>query len=180
LTTTDAVRDGVMIFAKRECETCQMVEPVLTRLASSMETIVLTQDDPTFPANLAAFDDTSLEKSFKHDIEAVPTLLRFKDGKEVARTQGWDRAQWRKITGISDLGVDLPEMRPGCGSKSREPGVYETLMAQFGKLDFKSRPIQLGGWDDEIEACFDRGWSDGLPVVPPTDVRIIRMLDGTT
>ena len=121
-----------------------------------------------------------LEKSFKHDIEAVPTLLRFKDGKEVARTQGWHRAQWQKITGISDLGENLPEMRPGCGSKSREPGVYETLMAQFGKPNFKSRPIQLGGWDDEIEACFDRGWSDGLPVVPPTDVRILRMLDGTT
>src|ERR1700721_4676554 len=106
-----------MIFAKSECETCQMVEPSLVRLASAMETIVLTQDDPTFPANLTAFDDTLLEKSFKHDIEAVPTLLRFKDGKEVARTQGWDRAQWRKITGISDLGGYLPKRRRGGGSR---------------------------------------------------------------
>ncbi len=27
---------------------------------------------------------------------------------------------------------------------------------------------------------FDRGWSDGLPVVPPTEARVLRMLDGTS
>ena len=26
---------------------------------------------------------------------------------------------------------------------------------------------------------FDRGWTDGLPVVPPTEARVLRMLDGT-
>lgn len=174
------VRDGVVVFAKRECETCQMVEPVLGQLAGAIETLVLTQDDPTFPSTVKALDDTSLEQSFKLDIEAVPTVVRFKGGQEVGRTLGWHREEWEKLTGVSGLGSDLPAMRPGCGSKSREPGVYETLMAEYGKIDFKSRPIRLGGWDDEIEACFDRGWSDGLPVVPPTDVRILRMLEGTS
>ena len=27
---------------------------------------------------------------------------------------------------------------------------------------------------------FDRGWSDGLPVVAPTEARVLRMLAGTT
>ena len=27
---------------------------------------------------------------------------------------------------------------------------------------------------------FDRGWTDGLPVVPPTEERVLRMLEGTT
>jgi hypothetical protein len=27
---------------------------------------------------------------------------------------------------------------------------------------------------------FDRGWTDGLPVVPPTEQRVLRMLEGTT
>jgi thiol-disulfide isomerase/thioredoxin len=171
-------RDGIVVFAKRECETCQMVEPVLGQLARSLPTFVFTQDDPSFPA-IGAIDDTSLEKSFAFDIEAVPTVLRFEAGKEVARTHGWERAQWEKVTGIAGLGPDLPSMRPGCGSKSREPGVYEALMAAFGKPNFKSRQIRLGEWDDDIEACFERGWSDGLPVVPPTDVRILRMLQGT-
>ena len=34
--------------------------------------------------------------------------------------------------------------------------------------------------EDEVEAMFDRGWSDGLPVVPPTPARVLRMLDGTS
>ena len=31
-----------------------------------------------------------------------------------------------------------------------------------------------------MEALFDRGWTDGLPVVPPTEARVLRMLGGTT
>ena len=31
-----------------------------------------------------------------------------------------------------------------------------------------------------MEAMFDRGWSDGLPVVPPTEARVNRMLAGTS
>jgi hypothetical protein len=31
-----------------------------------------------------------------------------------------------------------------------------------------------------MEAMFDRGWTDGLPVVPPTEGRVLAMLDGTT
>jgi hypothetical protein len=31
-----------------------------------------------------------------------------------------------------------------------------------------------------MEVCFDRGWTDGLPVTPPTDERVLRMLKGTT
>lgn len=173
------MRDGIVVFAKRECDTCQMVEPVLKQLAQSLPLTVLTQDDPSFPSALNPVDDTSLKRSFELDIEAVPTVLRFKDGKEVGRTFGWDRVQWENVTGVSGLGPDLPAMRPGCGSKSREPGVYESLMAEFGNVDFKSRQIRIGGWDDDIEACFERGWSDGLPLVPPTDVRILRMLEGT-
>jgi hypothetical protein len=173
-------QDGVLIFAKRECETCQMVEQVIGQIADKMPTVVYSQDDPSFPSTVPALDDSSLESSFAFDVEAVPTVVRIKDGKEVARTFGWNRSDWEKLTGLKGLGEGLPEMRPGCGSKSREPGVYDALRAKYGKLDFKSRQIRLGEWDDEIEACFDRGLSDGLPVVPPTDVRILRMLEGTS
>lgn len=30
-----------------------------------------------------------------------------------------------------------------------------------------------------MEACFETGWTDGLPVTPPTDERVLRMLAGT-
>ncbi len=42
-----------------------------------------------------------------------------------------------------------------------------------------ARRITLGSGEDEIEAMFDRGWSDGLPLVPPTEERVLRMLQGT-
>src|ERR1700761_8797522 len=157
-----------------------MVEQVIGQIAGKIPTVVYTQDDPSFPSTVPAVDDSSLESSFAFDVEAVPTLVRIKDGREVSRTFGWNRADWEKLTGLDGLGDDLPAMRPGCGSKSREPGVHDALRAKYGKLDFKSRPIRLGEWDDEIEACYDRGWTDGLPVVPPTDARILRMLDGTS
>ena len=33
---------------------------------------------------------------------------------------------------------------------------------------------------DAINAMMrDKGWSDGLPIVPPTDLRVARMLAGT-
>ncbi|MCG9132936.1 hypothetical protein J5I95_14760 [Candidatus Poribacteria bacterium] len=33
--------------------------------------------------------------------------------------------------------------------------------------------------EDLIEACYENGWTDGLPVVPPTPERVARMLSGT-
>lgn len=31
---------------------------------------------------------------------------------------------------------------------------------------------------DAIDLCFEKGWTDGLPVVPPTEARVRAMLDG--
>jgi len=30
-----------------------------------------------------------------------------------------------------------------------------------------------------VEFCYAQGWTDGLPVVPPTEDRVLRMLAGT-
>lgn len=173
--------DGLIVFAKRDCPTCELVQPVLRALSREAEALVVfTQDDPSFPEDVAGVvDDTALEQSFRHDVDIVPTLIRREGGREVGRTFGWDRAEWEKLTGLQGLGNDLPAAQPGCGSKSRDPGVHEHLRAEFGETGIAARRIEIGGWDDPIEACFERGWSDGLPVVPPTDARILRMLAGT-
>ena len=42
-----------------------------------------------------------------------------------------------------------------------------------------SRKIDYAPDDDPVEMCYARGWSDGLPVTPPTDIRVLRMLKGT-
>ena len=89
------------------------------------------------------------------------------------------KAEWQKLTKLSSLGKDLDDFKPGCGSKTQEPGMEEQLAARFDKELLLSRNIQLADLEDEIESCYERGWSDGLPVVPPTTVRVIRMLRGT-
>ena len=42
-----------------------------------------------------------------------------------------------------------------------------------------ARKVEYGEHDDPEEICYQRGWTDGLPVTPPTDVRVLRMLSGT-
>lgn len=171
----------LLVLLKRECETCQMIGPVLADLKQAAPLTLYSQDDPAFPeAAGGSCDDRSLEQSWRHGIEIVPTLIRIEDGREVARTEGWNRADWIRVSGVADIGRGLPPSRPGCGSKSVEPGMPERLALRFGNLRFSSRAIAVGDMDDPAEVAYDRGWTDGLPVIPPTDLRIARMLRGTT
>ena len=174
--------NGLIIIVKRDCPTCMLVEPLIRQLANSDTPItVYVQDDPAYAAGVGnvIFDDT-LENSYRLNTKFVPTLIRVQDGQEVERTFGWHREDWQRIAGHPALGQDLPAIRPGCGSKTLDPGVAEDLAIRFGDAKFSSREVELGEGEDPIEACFDRGWTDGLPVVPPTQARVLRMLAGTT
>jgi hypothetical protein len=173
--------DGLVAVVKRDCPTCELTAPVLGELARRAGITVYTQDDPTFPDTVPMrVDDHGLDVSHQLKIEIVPTLVRFESGREVARTYGWDRGEWERLTGVTELGRDLPESRPGCGAKNVEPGILERLKVRFNETGLRSRRIEIGGDEDEQEAMVARGWSDGLPVVPPTEERVLRMLDGTS
>ncbi|MBL8376519.1 MAG: hypothetical protein JNM79_01465 [Burkholderiales bacterium] len=170
-----------VVVVKRDCETCQMVEPLLAELKERLPLALHCQDDPAFPAAAGgALDDRGLETSWRLRIEIVPTLIRLEDGREAARAEGWHRSDWEKVSGLTGLGPDLPPSRPGCGSLSVEPGMPERLALRFGALQLASRKIEVDPMDDPAEVAYDRGWTDGLPVIPPTDLRIARMLGGTT
>jgi hypothetical protein len=171
----------VVVVVKKDCPTCSLIVPVLRQLANTQHRLTIySQDDPEFPEGLAPEDDTSLEQSYRLGIEIVPTLIRFEDGREAERTYGWDRTEWERVSGIDGLGAGLPDQRPGCGSKTEAPGVAERLAVRYGGFTFHSREVLLAESPDPIEACFDRGWSDGLPVVPPTPERVFAMLKGTS
>jgi hypothetical protein len=155
--------------------------PVLEQLAAAEpSTTIYSQDDPAFPEGLTVVDDTGLEQSYRLRIQIVPTLIRLEDDREVERTYGWDRREWERVSGAPGLGVELPDSRPGCGSKTEDPGVADRLAVRFGAVKFQSREVLVDYDGDPIEACFARGWSDGLPVVPPTPERVLAMLKGTT
>ena len=173
--------ESLVVIAKRDCPTCQLVVPVLAQLQASGSPLdIYSQDDPTFPKGLAnVHDDLSLQSSWRFDIETVPTLIRIENGQETARAVGWHRGEWEAVSGVAGLGEGLPESQPGCGSMSVDPGMAELLEVQFGTPPMRSRAIEGHLPDDPIELCFQRGWSDGLPVVPPTPERVLRMLRGT-
>ncbi len=173
--------DGLVVVVKEECETCRTVAPVLAELAKAGTGLtVYTQDDPSFPPGVDPIHDAELAVSWHYDIETVPTLLRIVDGVETERTVGWDRERWQAFVGVGDLGADLPAFRPGCGSMSVDPNLVDQLRVRFSGSLLHSRRIEIADAEDEMEALFDRGWTDGLPVVPPTEERVLRMLEGTT
>ena len=176
------IENGWVVVVKRDCPTCELIQPVIQRLAESGTPLqVFSQDDPGFPEGLPdVVDDRELEHSFRLDIESVPTLIRREQGAEAERAVGWHREDWTRLTGLTNLGDGLPEFQPGCGSLSVEPGIAERLQVRFGTVPLKSRQVSVSDSEDPIEVAYDRGWSDGLPVVPPTDERILRMLKGTS
>ena len=181
MTSRPTLPDGLAIVVKRECETCRMVVPVLSQLgAAGAPLTVYTQDDPSFPEGVDTIHDADLAVSWHHEIETVPTVIRVVNGVEVARTVGWSRAEWESVTGVAGLGPDLPVMRPGCGSMSVDPDLVDTLRVRFGASVLSARRVDVASAEDEFEAMFDRGWTDGLPVVPPTEERVMRMLAATT
>jgi hypothetical protein len=173
--------DGLVAVVKRDCPTCGLVAPVLGELAARGRPVtVYSQDDPEFPATVSPrIDDRDLTVSWHHRIETVPTLIRIEGGVEIARTEGWSRSDWEALAGVSPLGADLPPHRPGCGSLSVDPVRADALRVRFEGARLAARRVELGEIEDDVEAAFDRGWTDGLPVVPPTPARVLRMLDGT-
>ena len=177
-----ALPNGLIVVAKRDCPTCTLVEPLLAELASGeLPLTVYVQDDSDFADGLAGrVLDATLEHSYRLHTEFVPTLIRVEGGQEVARTYGWQRGDWQQVSGRSGLGAALPEWRAGCASKTLDPGVAEDLKVRFGETGLAARQVALSDEEDAIEACYQRGWSDGLPLVPPTPQRVLRMLAGTT
>lgn len=176
-----APRNGLVAVVKRDCPTCELIEPVLADIEARGSLTVFTQDDPAFPEAVEArVHDADLGFSWHHDIETVPTLMRFADGGEAGRIVGWSRREWESFTGLGSLGDGLPEHRPGCGSLSVDPAHVDALEARFGGSGLSARRVEFGSQEDAHEAMFDRGWSDGLPLVPPTAERVAAMLAGTS
>ena len=167
---------------KEDCPTCVLAAPMLGAIrAAGLPLEVWTQDNPAFPEGLAPLHDADLLKSHAMGIEIVPTLAAIDDsGHEQARVFGWNADDWQKITGLNGLGEGLPVNQPGCGALNVAPGMLERLQLASGEVKLQAREIAVEDDIDPMEVAYDRGWTDGLPITPPTDLRVARMLTGTT
>jgi hypothetical protein len=109
------LQDGLVVFSKRACPTCVLIEGEMQRAAREVRNFqIVSQDDPRFPGKVEAIvDDRELDLSWLNNIEFMPTLIRFEGGREVERVVGWDRIGWQRLTGIADLGPQHPLLKPG-------------------------------------------------------------------
>ncbi len=165
---SDAVGAGpaVLVFVHADCPTSLLA---LRRLPAEtpLPLVVIAQDSLPEAARLARrarvrarvlVDAPPYAVSRAWDVTTVPTAVRVEQGGiPGARVEGWDRDALAALLGVP-LAGEPPSHKPGCGSR----WTYD----------------EHAGGLDELEDMFERGWSDGLPVVPPTPERVEAMLGG--
>lgn len=194
-------RPALLCFLKADCPTCQLTMPIVEStfraFGADVDVWAIGQDRQgnvdlreKHGLTVPLLDDSALHVSYAYDVEIVPTLvLTDPSGVETSRFVGFGRRDWQRLvdglaksTGAATPKVDwasLPESRPGCGSRSVEPGVADRLAAEASGSLLRARRIEIGASDDPSEFMFDQGLTDGLPVVLPTPERVLRMLGGT-
>ena len=181
---------SMICFVKQDCPTCQLVMPVLEKLHAEGNRIIaigqtsegnqkLIED---FELTLPFLDDSKLKVSFAFDIDTVPTLIPLRDNGAMGEALiGFTKEEWQNTFAHSEVDWPaLPDWRPGCGSLSVDPLIADKLRAEAENSPLRARKIEIASGDDEFEFMFDQGFSDGLPLVPPTPERVIRMLSGTS
>ena len=196
-----AQKQSLVCFIKEDCPTCREVMPLLSEIekllndrleihiiGQTKEGNVLLEEE--FSPSFSIVDDSDLKVSFETDIETVPTMIWSDGSNKQKEVVGFDRNEWKSLVDeIADANsvssevinwASLPKWRPGCGSLSVDPFHAERLKAESENSPIRARRIEIGIQDDEFEFMFDQGFSDGLPVIPPTAERVVRMLEGTS
>ena len=194
-------RVALLCFVKEDCPTCGLSMPLIEAahraFGDAIDVWAIGQDAPgnaTLVARhaltLPMLDDSALAISYAYDLDTVPTIiLADGEGMELSQFVGFGRDDWQslfvemaRLSGLPAPVVDwtpYPESRPGCGSRSVEPAIAERLAAEAEGSPLRARRIEIAEHDDAFEFMFDQGLTDGLPVVPPTPERVLRMLSGT-
>ena len=194
-------RPALICFVKEDCATCNIATPVLEAFhATYGETADIWMIGQTAEGNatlkdrhnltLPILDDGQLATSFAWGFEIVPALYWF-DHKGALTTSldAFVKEEWQALDekisetlSLKSAKVDwdnFPGWRPGCGSKHLDPDILEKLQAEAEGSPIRARKIEIANADDVAEFMFDQGFSDGLPLVPPTRERVMRMLSAT-
>ncbi|HEY5188103.1 MAG TPA: hypothetical protein VII87_03635, partial [Solirubrobacteraceae bacterium] len=179
----------VLAIVKHDCPVCDQVLPALDAAGARLVSQSSAEDTAEQVRRLALSRtpelDVDLELSARLDPDAVPALFLLEDGAERDRVIGLARERMAALVAQTGATLDtdgLPELRPGCASRTRDPEVADWLAARQARREgrLKSRELLLGELEDPFEALHQRGMTDGLPVVPPTPERVVAMLEYTS
>ena len=194
-------RPSLICFVKEDCATCNLAAPVLEAFhqawgdAADIWMVGQTADGNEILKDrhgltLPILDDSALRTSLAWGFDIVPAVYWIGvGGDRPAPLEGFVRTEWETLAQqiAAELGrpaapvawAELPDWRPGCGSKHLDPEIHDRLLAEADGSPIRARRIEIASSDDIDEFMFDQGFSDGLPVVAPTPERVLRMLSGT-
>ena len=196
----------LLFFFKHDCATCELTAPLVERLHRALAPhglrVAGVSQDPAADTGAfvrrhgLSFDvalDADLEVSADYGFDAVPALVLAVGARRVRRSfEGFAKRDLLALTGeaAAACGVAAPEIvrdedalpdhRPGCGSKVHDPEIARRLAVRRGAAALGGRRVRIPVDDDPFEFMAAQGLDDGLPVVPPTEARVLRMLAGTT
>jgi hypothetical protein len=156
----------VLLFVHGDCPTTRLTLSRLAGVSPARELVVVAQEPAERAERLArglaarvVADPAPYRESESRGVETVPTALLVEDGEVVDTVVGWDKDGLERLLG-AELPDDEPRRKPGCQARN----TYDPALLQAA-LGF-----------DELEDMWERGWTDGLPVVPPTRDRVEAML----
>src|SRR5262245_62741522 len=149
------------------------------------------------PIKFTVVWDRDLSVSREYDPQAVPTLFLIDGGGKIARTSvAFDKAELNAIAAdmLNSIGVEpfelagrrdgAPETKPGCVSRHLEPcqepgaeGGQAASVNLYVERGPRASRVALDDDVDPYEFCYEAGFADPLPVIPPTAQRVDRMLD---
>jgi hypothetical protein len=184
-----AAGGALLVFVSEHCPTSALalrrLGPLCASWARAGLTAVAVFEDPLDVAirtarrlgwtGVVAAEDPPYATSRAYRLVTVPTaVLVGRDGLLAGTVTGWDQPALAALLGragtLTGAGLeappeDEPRRKPGCASKA---AIDADLAAAMSAPE--------GG--DELEEMFERGWTDGLPVIPPTPERVEAMLGG--
>ena len=184
----------LLVFFETDCPTCQITLPYLNSLKDSVCTLGISQDgEPAtrefvarmgidFPVEV----DKGLELSRSYDPQTVPSIFLVGETGRVQRTiVGFDKASLNELASalghpaIAAEHDGLPAWKPGCSSRHLQPGAQND--GRQDNIHFlrtagdRASRTTLADDQDAVSFCSEH-FGDALPVVPPTEARVQRML----
>ena len=180
---------ALLVFVSEHCPTSALalrrLGPLCPAWARAGLTAIAIFEDPLDVAirtarrlgwaGQVAAQEPPYPASRDYRLSTVPTaVLVGRGGLLGGSVAGWDQRALTALLGAAgtQLGTELavpsgagPLTKPGCSSKAAlDPELVAAMSGPVGT--------------DDLEEMFDRGWTDGLPVIPPTAERVEAMLGG--
>ncbi len=185
---------SLVVFLEADCPTCALAAGYLNRLARAGARVAgISQDSEQstrefiercaveFPVTR----DAELALSRAYDPDSVPGLFLVDGAGRVVRAEsGFDKASMNEIAAalgvgpVADAFDGAPESKPGCMSRHREGlagGVAAPALNLYGTRGTPAGRLTADDGGDLHEYAM-RAFGDALPVVPPTEERVARML----